>query len=103
MCGILNTRRKEEGNKMANLDKTVNQVICEYRSECCEALPTSQVSFDHSDDLGSRWVSYCSDCEAIADFSCYEHMGCNGENSYPISTDYIATGHYAQIVKPEFS
>ena len=56
---------------------------CEFRSGCCEGLPVGQVSFDHSDDLGSRWGGTCSSCEDVVDFSCYEHIGCLGENAYP--------------------
>ena len=64
---------------------------CEFRSECCEGLPTGQVSFDHSDDLGSLWGGRCFDCGEVDNFSCYAHIGCLGENAYPI------------LVKPEFS
>ena len=77
---------------------------CEWRSECCEELPTSQVSYDWSSDFGSRWVSHCSSCGEIADFSCYEHMGCRGENVYPIVVTSL--GNYLELtalVKPEFS
>ena len=77
---------------------------CEFRSECCEELPTGQVSFDWSTDLGSRWGGTCSSCGDSADFSCYEHIGCDGENLYPIVVGRL--GRYfelTQLVKPEFS
>ena len=77
---------------------------CEYLSECCEELPTGQVSFDWSTDLGSRWGGTCSSCGDSADFSCYEHIGCDGENLYPIVVG--RRGRYfelTQLVQPEFS
>ena len=77
---------------------------CEYLSECCEELPTGQVSFDWSTDLGSRWGGTCSSCGHSADFSCYEHIGCDGENLYPIVVGRL--GRYfelTQLVQPEFS
>lgn len=76
---------------MANVTKAVNLAdLCGWFSECCDALPLGQVSYDWSSDLGSRWVEYCSCCGEISDFECAEHAPCFGVNPYPI------------LVKPEF-
>ena len=69
---------------------------CEFRSECCEGLPVGQVSFGHSDDLGSRWGGTCSSCEDVVDFSCYEHIGCLGENAYPF---FVFVNHKPILIK----
>ena len=69
---------------------------CEFRSECCEGLPVGQVSFDHSDDLGSRWGGTCSSCEDVVDFSCYEHIGCLGENAYSF---FVFVNHKPILIK----
>ena len=69
---------------------------CKFRSECCEGLPVGQVSFDHSDDLGSRWGGTCPSCEDVVDFSCYEHIGCLGENAYPF---FVFVNHKPILIK----
>ena len=77
------------GNRYQVSDARIDQDnLCEFRSDCCGAFPLSKVSYDYSTDLGSRWMSYCSGCGELENFTCDEsHSECVG--GYPI------------LVKPE--